>query len=153
MRTPLLRGAALAFLAIAAPGLSSSSPQAAEATSSAGRGAPTSPEARWGVRAVSLRPTMDGRMLDFRYRIVDAAKAAPLFDHTVRPYLFDPSRGAALGIPEDSKLGALRASVRNGPVAGKQYYMIFSNPYGKVVAGSKVTIVVGDCRFEEVVVQ
>jgi hypothetical protein len=111
-----------------------------------------SPEATWGIKAVSLRPTLGGTMLDFRYKVVDADRALPLFDRKLKPYLFDPSTGAALGTPDDAKLGALRASARNPPVTGKQYYALFANGQGTVKRGSKVTIVLGDCKLEDVVV-
>jgi hypothetical protein len=113
---------------------------------------PTSPEETWGIKAVSLRPTLGGAMLDFRYEVLDAEKARPLFDRKIKPYLFDPSSGVALGMPEDTKLGALRTSLRNPPVAGKHYYILFSNGLGTVKSGSRVTVVIGDCKLENVVV-
>ena len=111
------------------------------------------PESAWGLRAIALRPTMDGRMLDFRYEVLDAGKARPLFDRKIKPYLFDPTTGTALGMPEGTKLGALRASVRNPPVVGKQYYVIFANTLGKVQKGSRVTVVMGDCAFQGLLVE
>ena len=113
---------------------------------------PASPEETWGVKAVSLRPTFGGAMLDFRYQIVDAAKARRLWDRKLKPYLFDPSSGVALGMTEDTKVGSLRASLRNPPVTGKRYYVLFSNGYGTVKSGSRVTVVLGDCKLENVVV-
>jgi hypothetical protein len=107
---------------------------------------------QWGIEAVSLRPTLGDSMLDFRFKVVDVAKAKPLFDRKKKPYLFDPANGVALGVP-DSKLGALRASVRNPPVAGKQYYVMFANALGSVPRGHKVTVVIGDCKLEHVVVE
>jgi hypothetical protein len=112
-----------------------------------------SPEATWGVRAVALRPTFGGRMLDFRYQVLDPAKAKPLFDWKIKPYLFDLKRGVALGLPGDTSIGALRASVKNPPVAGKQYFVLFSNAYGSVKKGDRVTVVLGDCKFSDVVVE
>lgn len=115
-----------------------------------GRGSPLA--ARWGIEAVSLRPTFGGSMLDFRFKVVDAKKARPLFDRKHKPYLVDRANGVALGVP-DNKLGALRASVRNPPVAGKQYYVMFANALGSVARGHDVTVVIGDCKLEHVVVE
>ncbi len=112
-----------------------------------------STEEQWGIQPVALRPTMGGGMLDFRYRVVDAKKAAPLFDLAIKPYLFDPAVGAALGMRYDSKLGALRASVRNPPVNGKQYYVLFANGQGHVRKGDKVNVVIGDCTLKDIVVE
>ncbi|MCU1276996.1 MAG: hypothetical protein JWM53_542 [bacterium] len=104
----------------------------------------------WGIEPVSLRATLGGTMLDFRFKVVDAGKARRLFDRKLKPYLFDPSSGVALGMPEDGKLGALRASLRNPPLAGKQYYVLFANGYGTVKRGRAVTVVIGDCKLEHV---
>ena len=111
-----------------------------------------SPQEAWGVQAVALRPTFGGRMLDFRYRVLDPKRAKPLFDGKIQPYLMDPASGAVLGLPGDTSLGDLRSSVRNPPVAGKQYFVLFSNAYGTVKKGSKVSVVMGDCRFTDLVV-
>jgi hypothetical protein len=110
------------------------------------------PETTWGIQPVSLRPTFGGNMLDFRFKVVDAKKALPLFDRKMKPVLYDPKSGVALGMPDDEKVGSLRASVRNPPVAGKQYYVLFSNGFGTVKKGSKVTIVMGNCKLKNVVV-
>lgn len=115
--------------------------------------AAASVQERWGIEPVSLRPSMGGSLLDFRYRVVDALKAGALFDRKIKPYLLDSSRGVALGMPEETNLGALRASPRNPPVAGKQYYILFSNDAGTVKTGSKVTVVIGDCKLENVIVE
>jgi len=106
-----------------------------------------------GIRTVSLRPTMGGSMLDFRFKVLNADKARPLFDRKMKPYLFDASTGTTLGMPEDTKLGALRASLRNPPVAGKLYYVLFANGYGSVKRGRGVDVVMGDCKLEHMVVQ
>jgi hypothetical protein len=89
-------------------------------------------------------------MLDFRFKVVDAEKARPLFDRKLKPYLFDAKSGVALGVSEADKLGALRSSMRNPPLAGKMYYVIFSNGYGTVRRGSRVNIVMGDCKLTDV---
>jgi hypothetical protein len=107
----------------------------------------------WGIRAVSLRPTFGGTMLDFRFKVTDAEKARAVFDRKIKPYLLDPSSGASLGMSEDSKLGALRASLRNPPIAGKLYYVLFANGQGVVKRGSTVTVVMGPAKLEHVVVR
>jgi hypothetical protein len=105
---------------------------------------------KWGIQPVTLRPTLGGTMLDFRFKVVNAEKARPIFDRKLKPYLLDGKTGVALGVPEDDKLGALRASMRNPPLAGKMYYVLFSNGYGTVRRGSKVTIVMGECKLTDV---
>jgi hypothetical protein len=142
-----------ALLGVTGCGHRRSDPQESAVPGDAGVAAvKVSPEEGWGIKAVSLRPSFGGTMLDFRYKVVDAEKARPLFDRQIKPYLFDPASGATLGMPEDTKLGALRASPRNPPVLGKQYYVLFSNGAGTVKKGSKVTVVIGDCVLENIVV-
>jgi hypothetical protein len=91
-------------------------------------------------------------MVDFRYRVVDAQKALSLFDKKLKPYLVEPRTQVTLESPEASKLGPLRSSVRNPPVVGKQYFILFANGVGTVKRGSKVTLVLGDLKLENVVV-
>jgi hypothetical protein len=115
--------------------------------------APTRSEESWGIRPVSLRPTFGGTMLDFRFKVVDAEKAKAVFDRKMKPYLVDPASGVALGMSEDPKLGALRASMRNPPIAGKLYYVLFANGQGTVRRGSRVKIVLGRCELDDVPVR
>lgn len=106
-----------------------------------------------GVRPVALRTTFGGQLLDFRYRVVDAEKAREIFQRKDVPRLLDLATGAVLEVPTGGKLGALRASLRNPPVEGKQYYMLFRNPGAAVGKGRKVAVVVGDCVFPDLVVR
>jgi hypothetical protein len=121
-------------------------PEAAQPTSAARSGASC------GVEAVALRPSMGGSVLDFRYRVIDAKKALPIFDRKLKPYLLDATGTVALGVPEDQKQGSLRASTRNPPVAGKQYYVFFANSHGSVNRGERVSVVLGPCRIDGVTV-
>jgi hypothetical protein len=42
---------------------------------------------KWGVEVIGIRRTSAGYMLDFRFRVLDADKALPLFDHRIKPYV------------------------------------------------------------------
>jgi len=106
---------------------------------------------RWGVEILAVRRAAAGHMLDFRYRVVDARKAAPLFVRQTKPYLIHQRSGKALGVPETAKLGPLRNS--NMPQAGRVYWMFFGNPGGFVQAGDKVTVAIGDFRVADLLVQ
>ncbi len=92
-----------------------------------------------------------GYMLDFRYRLVDPNKAAPLFDERDKPHLEHPRTGAKLIVPTPPKVGALRQKPEV-PVVGKTYFMIFANPGRLVKAGETVTVIVGDFKAEDLVV-
>jgi hypothetical protein len=106
-----------------------------------------------GVQPIVLRPTFGGAMLDFRLKVLDADKARPLFERRVKPYLVDRKSGEALGMPEDTKLGALRAGLRNPPIAGKLYFILFANGQGTVRRGSRVDVVLGDCSLRDLRVE
>ncbi len=108
-------------------------------------------EKQWGIRPVMLLLSSGGYMLDFRYHVTDADKAAPLFSRQIKPYLIDEASGAKFFVPETPKVGALRQTRR--PVAGKNYFIIFGNPAKYVKRGSKVTVMLGDAKIEHLVVQ
>jgi len=107
--------------------------------------------ARWGVEVESIRSTAAGYMLDFRYRVVDAEKARPLFKRQTKPYLIDQETGARLMVPSPAKTGPLRNS--NLPKAERTYFMFFANPGQFIKPGKKVSVVIGDFRAENLVVR
>ena len=106
---------------------------------------------KWGVEITSLRRTAHGHMLDFRYRVLNAEKAAALFVRKTKPSLIHQASGKALAVPNTAKLGPLRNS--NIPKAGRIYWMFFGNAGDLVKAGDKVTLVIGDFRAEDLVVE
>ena len=97
---------------------------------------------RWGIRIEALRLTASGYMLDFRYQVVDARKAKPLFERKVKPVLRDEGSGAQMAVPTPPKTGPLRSS--NDPKAGRSYFMFFANPARFIKPGSLVTVTIGE---------
>lgn len=106
---------------------------------------------RWGVEIEGLRRTSSGYMLDFRFRVLDTAKAAPLFVRATKPYLLDPVSGAQFQVPNPPKTGPLRTS--NPPKEGVVYWMFFANPGRYLEPGASVTVVIGDFRAENLIVE
>lgn len=106
-------------------------------------------ERDFGVEVLSVHPTAKGHMLDFRYRVVDAERAAPLFVRKVKPVLIEDATGVELRVPTPATTGPLRSS--NTPLEGRTYFMLFANPGRRVRAGSAVTVVIGDFRAPLVV--
>jgi hypothetical protein len=96
---------------------------------------------KWGITIESLRLTASGYMLDFRYRVIDARKAKPLFERKTKPVLKDEATGAIMAVPVPPKTGALRNSY--DPKAGRSYFMFFGNPAHFIKAGNKVTVIIG----------
>ena len=105
----------------------------------------------WGIEITSVRMSAGGHMIDFRYRVLDAEKAASLFVRSNKPYLIDQKSEKVLSVPNMGKVGPLRNS--NKPIEGRIYWMFFGNSGGYVQAGSLVTVTIGDFRVENIVVQ
>ncbi|MBU0943674.1 MAG: hypothetical protein KJ804_07375 [Proteobacteria bacterium] len=106
---------------------------------------------KWGIEITSLRLSAAGHMLDFRYRVLDSKKAETLFVRANKPYLIDQKSTKVLAVPSMGKVGPLRTS--NKPQEGRIYWMFFGNSGGLVRAGDKVTVVIGDFRVENLLVQ
>lgn len=108
-------------------------------------------EDTWGVKILGIRLTAGGYMLDFRYRVIDAEKAAPLFSRKKNPYLIDQATGAKFIVPESPKVGAMRQT--RPPVADRNYFIIFGNPAKYVKKGKSVTVVIGDFKATDLIVE
>lgn len=108
-------------------------------------------EKQWGIRILGIRRSAADYMLDFRYRVIDAEKAKPLFNRRTQPYLIDQASGAKLVVYSSPKTGPLRSS--NVPQAGRNYFIFFANPAKYVKAGNLVTVVIGDFKAENLTVE
>ncbi len=108
-------------------------------------------EEQWGLKILGVRLTANGYMLDLRYQVINSEKAFPLLDRKIKPYLIAQDTGTKLYVP-DTKVGPLRQRVAN-PDAEKTYFILFGNPGGLVKRGSQVTLVMGDFKAENLVVE
>ena len=106
---------------------------------------------QWGVEVLFVRHTSAGYMLEFRYKVLDADKAAPLFERQTKPVLTHVETGARMIVPTPAKTGALRNS--NAPLEGHTYWMFFANPGKLVNRGDLVSIEIGDFLVEGLVVE
>jgi uncharacterized Zn ribbon protein len=106
---------------------------------------------QWGIEITSIRLTANDHMIDYRYKVLDAAKATDLFKRQIKPYLIHQETEKVLAVPETAKLGPLRSS--NTPQEGKIYWMFFGNAGDLVKTGDKVTIVIGDFQVEDLIVE
>jgi hypothetical protein len=107
---------------------------------------------KWGIEVLAMRRTAAGYMLDFRYRVVDAAKAAPLLEYRTKPYIKVERSGATLGVPMPPKVGSLRNATKNVK-SNRNYFALFANPGKHVKVGDEVTVVIGDFRAEHLTVE
>lgn len=95
----------------------------------------------WGVDVVGVRLVSSGWMLELKYRVLDAAKAAPLLDEHVKPYLVDDVTGARLAVPAMENVGELRQ--HSAPHDNQVYFTLFGNASRVVQRGGHVTVVIG----------
>jgi hypothetical protein len=108
-------------------------------------------EKKWGVKIINLRPTAAGYMLDLRLKVLDPAKAAHVLSRKSKAFIIDQGTGKALPVPV-TKAGPLRQTTLK-PEPGRHYFALFSNRGGLVKEGSKVTVVIGDFRAENITVE
>jgi len=108
-------------------------------------------EEKWGIRIETAGLTAAGYMVDFRFRVLDAAKAAPILERHVKPQLIAQATGAQLAVPAPAKIGQLRSggNVKDGHVC----FIIFSNQARQIRSGEKVTVVIGDFQSPDIVIQ
>lgn len=110
----------------------------------------TALQEQWGVAPVAIRLAAANHFLDFRFKVIDPKKAARLMQRSTRAYVIDEASGKVLPVPI-TKLGPLRANAVK-PKANKHYTILFSNSGKHVKPGSKVTIVIGDFKAEQLTV-
>ena len=138
------------FILLSAAGCATS-PQSKSAETAIGN--PETIQERWGIEIQGIGLTAAGYMLDFRYRIVDPDKAAAITDPKLKPYLIDQTSGAKFIVPNPPKIGPLRQTSRSGkPEAGRTYFIVFGNPGQYIKQGSKVSVVIGDFKAEDLIV-
>ena len=106
----------------------------------------------WGIDVLGVTASAAGYMLDFRYRVTDPDKASPLMDRQAKPYLVDEATGAKLFVPSPPKVGPLRQTPRQLRT-DRTYAVLFANPGRFLKAGDCVTVVVGECRVENLIIQ
>jgi hypothetical protein len=107
-------------------------------------------EEQWGIRILGIRRSAANYMLDFRYRVLDAEKAKPIFHRKTRPYLIDQASGTKLIVFSSPKTGPMRST--DTPKVDRNYFTFFANPGRFIQAGNKVTVVIGDFKVENLVV-
>ena len=105
----------------------------------------------WGVDSLSVKSTEQGEIIRFAYRVLDADRAQALNDKKAEPALIDQRAGVKLVVPQLEKVGKLRQTPT--PVAGKSYWMAFSNKGRLVKRGDRVTVVIGRFRADGLVVE
>ncbi len=104
----------------------------------------------WGVDVIGVHRVSSGYMLTLRYRVLDAERAKPLHNKALKPYLIDQTTGNRLAVPTMENIGELRESPT--PEVNRVYFIMFGNPGKLVQPGSRVSVVIGDFRLNDIVV-
>ena len=109
---------------------------------------------RYGVEIVAVRRSAADAIVDIRYTVVDSDKAAFMMDRTLDAYLLDQASGTVVEVPNTSRIGPLRQTMRFGkPEAGRTYFLLFGNPDHLMRQGSLVTLTVGDMKIRDLEVE
>ena len=108
-------------------------------------------EGVWGVDSLTVKYTESGEIIRFSYRVIDPGKAATLNDKKAEPSLMDARAGVKLVVPQMENIGQLRQS--STPIAGKSYWMAFSNSGRRVKPGHRVDVQIGNFHAEGLVVE
>ncbi len=95
----------------------------------------------FGVDELAVRYTASGSLLEFRYRVIDPAKARILGDAKAAPELVYQKTGVHLSVPEVEQVGTLRQM--GSLQAGRVYWVMFPNPGKSIKPGDRVDINIG----------
>jgi hypothetical protein len=108
-------------------------------------------KAAWGVDKLKVQQTASGNLIRFSYRVTDPVQAKVLGEKSATPYMLGQRSRALLHIPVMDKVGPLRQS--GVPVAGKEYWMTFSNKGNLVRPGDRVNVIIGSFHADGLVVE
>ena len=111
----------------------------------------TTAEKKWGILPLSIQLTAAGQLVDYRYLVIDPAKAKAIMKQGENAYLIDQASGTRLSVSR-TKSGP-PSQTRIKPIAGKIYPILFTNTANVIKKGSKVTLVIGELRLEDIVVK
>lgn len=107
-----------------------------------------------GVQLAGVRLSANGYIVDVRYRVFDPEKAKPLLDRKVRPVLVNEATGTRFYVPQPPIVGSLRQTARNKVIhTDRNYFILFANPDKQLQPGSRVTLYVGNQKFDNLLVQ
>ena len=122
-------------------------------------------EAAWGIRVSRVSLTAGGGIVDLRYRVTNAEKAAAALgasahnhgqptDEDIKngPLLIDEASGYAVTEAQIHQTGRV-VQERQAPTSGLTYFILFSNTGGLFERGSKASLAIGDLRLEHLVVR
>jgi hypothetical protein len=105
-----------------------------------------------GIRIERVSLSASGLMIDLRYRVVDLQRAKELLTRQAKVFLVDQVSGHLFPVPRMAKVGRLLQFPGQGD-ENRVYWIFFNNPGGLVKTGSKVSLIIDDQKFEDIVVR
>ena len=103
-------------------------------------------EEQTGIRVLRVAVTSGGGMIDLQYQVLDPDKSLIVHDDERPPQLIDVASGLVVATPfHNHTARELHTAVT--------YHNIIMNGTGLLQRGSKVTLVVGNSRLENLIVQ
>jgi hypothetical protein len=108
-------------------------------------------EDRWGIKPLSIRLTGANHFLDFRYLVLDVEKAMPVMRRNTKAILEDQETGETFHVAMTKITGMRRAAAN--PKPGIQYYILFANSDKIIKRGQRMTVIMDECRIEDLVVE
>lgn len=102
---------------------------------------------RSGVLITELSVTGGGGLVDLRYKVIDPERATELHQAATPPAVVDEKSGLVVHelLMSHSHSGAFKQGVT--------YYLIFNNAGDWIRRGSRVAVLLGNARVEDVVVK
>ena len=98
-----------------------------------------------------MRLTGANYFVDLRLRVLEPERAAAVLKGTEDASLIHQETGSKLPVPV-TKVGPLRAKAAM-PEKDRNYVFLFSNGGGVVEAGDTVTLIIGDLKIENLIVE
>lgn len=105
----------------------------------------------WGLDRLKVSYTSSGNLIRFSYRVVDPKLAKSLGEKEATPHLYGERSHALLQIPVMEKIGQLRQT--GVPIAGQEYWMVFSNKGDLVKRGDRVDVLIGNFHADKLLVE
>jgi hypothetical protein len=104
-------------------------------------------EAIYGIHITRLAMTAGGGVVDFRFQVVDPEKATAYMhgDYSDLPVLVVEKDGTRIDPQPHTHHSKYEL--------GRSYYHLYRNPGGIVKVGTKLSIILGKLRLDDVIVQ
>jgi hypothetical protein len=108
--------------------------------------APSPLETQYGIQVTQVNLTAAGGLVDFRFRVLDAAKARKLLGNPANMPVLIAGDNPPLAPPHHALHGAKFGD-------GLVYFILYPNVRSAVKPGAEVTVAMGDVRLGPVTVQ